>query len=52
MPPIVVPMRVRSDGVYGADLELTMAGRWTLVATGTLPGGARLDTSLDLSDVK
>jgi hypothetical protein len=45
-------MRVRSDGVYGADLELTMAGRWTLVATGTLPGGARLDTSLDLSDVK
>ncbi|HEX5107959.1 MAG TPA: FixH family protein [Vicinamibacterales bacterium] len=39
MAPVLVETREQPDGVYTASLELTMAGNWTLVASGTLADG-------------
>jgi hypothetical protein len=52
MSPVIAPLHDRGGGAYDATLALTMAGRWSLVASGTLPGGGRITATFDVADVK
>jgi len=52
MAPVVTDFKERGGGVYEGHLKLTMAGDWTLVATGELRGGVRLVKQLDLPGVR
>lgn len=47
MAPVLAEARERPDGVYEASLELTMAGAWTLVASGALADGRVITRTLD-----
>jgi hypothetical protein len=49
MAPVVAPLAARGDGVYAAPLELTMAGPWVVVASGTLADGRRVSATHDLN---
>jgi hypothetical protein len=46
MAPVVVQARDMNDGHYSGTMRLTMAGNWTLIATGQLPGGTRFHKQL------
>jgi hypothetical protein len=47
MAPVLADAREQSDGIYAARLDLTMAGHWTLVATGELADGTSITRTLD-----
>ena len=47
MAPVLAEAREHPDGVYEASLELTMAGAWTLVASGALADGRVITRTLD-----
>src|SRR5262245_37593587 len=47
MAPVLAETREQPDGVYTARLALTMAGNWTLVATGTLADGTVITRTVD-----
>ena len=47
MAPVLADAREQSDGIYAARLDLTMAGNWTLVATGELADGTSITRTLD-----
>jgi len=51
MAPIVAPAAERGDGIYEAQLQLTMRGEWILMVTGTLPDGRRLSHRIEIPDV-
>ena len=51
MRPVVVPARERTAGRYQGDIRFTMSGRWTLVASATLPDGTRVTRPLGGTDV-
>ena len=52
MAPVVTAATERADGVYEAALELTMAGGWTVVASGTLADGRRLMEAFEIPQVR
>jgi hypothetical protein len=41
MAPVIVKAQDMSNGHYSGTMRLTMAGNWTLIATGQLAGGTR-----------
>lgn len=49
MAPVVAPAAERAPGVYEAAVAFTMAGPWTLVATGTLDDGRRVMETYELA---
>jgi hypothetical protein len=51
MAPIVVETRETDAGTYTARLPLSMAGEWTLVATGMLPDGRRIAAQVERTAV-
>lgn len=51
MAPLVVETRETDAGTYTARMPFSMAGEWTLVATGTLPDGRRINAHAQRTDV-
>jgi hypothetical protein len=51
MAPIVVVASETEAGKYTARIPFSMAGEWTLVATGALPDGRRITSDLQHTDV-
>jgi hypothetical protein len=51
MAPIVVDASETEAGSYTARIPFSMAGEWTLVATGALPDGRRITSDLQHTDV-
>ena len=51
MAPLVVQTKETEAGTYTARIPFSMAGEWTLVATGSLPDGRRLVTHVERTDV-
>jgi hypothetical protein len=51
MAPVVAPAVESRPGVYEADIRFTMAGPWTLVASGATADGRRLTHTFDVPDV-
>jgi hypothetical protein len=52
MSPVIAIAAERGAGVYDVTLQFTMAGDWTLLVTGTLPGGRRVNHRIDLANVR
>ena len=52
MTPVVTGVIERSPGDYEALMPFSMAGDWTLVLTGELPGGGRFTRQLDVVGVR
>lgn len=52
MAPVVATLTERGGGTYEAPIELSMAGDWTLVVTGELPGGGRLTKQIEIAGVR
>jgi hypothetical protein len=48
MAPIVATAVERGDGVYQAELRLTMRGSWILLVSGELPDGRRITHRIDV----
>jgi hypothetical protein len=51
MAPLVVETRETDAGTYTARMPFSMAGEWTLVATGTLPDGRRINAHAERTNV-
>jgi hypothetical protein len=51
MTPVVVDARELAPGVYEAAVQFTMAGPWTLVASGVLSDGRRVTERFDVPGV-
>ena len=51
MTPLVADARETAPGIYIARIPFSMAGEWTLVATGTLPDGRRIAAHVERTDV-
>ncbi len=47
MAPLVVETRETAAGTYTARIPFSMAGEWTLVATGALPDGRRMTAHVE-----
>jgi hypothetical protein len=52
MTPVVTTVTERGAGEYEARFRFSMAGDWTLVLTGELPGGGRVTKELDVVGVR
>jgi len=52
MAPVSAMLMERGDGRYDAQMQFTMAGDWTLLVTGELPGGAPLKKQIDIAGVR
>ena len=52
MAPVVADATETVPGSYAIDLQLTMGGDWTVVASGALADGRRLTRSVDLKNVR
>ena len=52
MAPVIAPLAERGDGIYEARVQLTMAGDWTLVASGERAGGGRISEATTLRGVR
>jgi hypothetical protein len=48
MAPAIASATEREDGAYEAELQFTMPGDWTLLITGTLSNGRRVEHRIDL----
>jgi hypothetical protein len=46
MAPVIAQAQDMRNGHYSGTMRLTMAGNWTLIATGQLPGGIRFHRPL------
>jgi hypothetical protein len=51
MTPVIVPAHERDGGLYEGEIRFTMSGRWTIVASATLPDGTRVTRPLGGIDV-
>jgi hypothetical protein len=52
MAPVVARAVERAAGVYEAQVAFTMAGPWTLVASGTLADGRRVMKTFEVPEVR
>ena len=52
MTPVVTELRERSEGMYEAQLQLSMAGDWILVISGQLRDGTQIVKQIDLTGVR
>lgn len=52
MAPVVSDAVETVPGSYAVDMQLTMSGDWTIVASGALPDGRRITRSVDIRDVR
>ena len=52
MTPVVADLTERTEGVYEARLQLTMAGDWILVVSGQLRDGTHIVKQIDLAGVR
>jgi hypothetical protein len=52
MTPLVVPAAPRGNGVYEAQLQLTMAGEWTFVGVARLANGRRETHEIKVQEVR
>ena len=52
MAPVATDAEERSAGVYEADVQFTMTGAWTMVASVTLADGRRVTRTLDVPQVR
>jgi hypothetical protein len=52
MAPSIASAVEGADGVYEADLQLTMPGDWILLVSGTLPTGAAVERRIDVPGVR
>ena len=51
MTPVVVTTEEHDAGMYEGSIRFTMSGRWTLVASATMPDGTRVTRPLGATDV-
>jgi hypothetical protein len=49
MTPLIASAAERDDGVYQIRLRFTMRGDWTLVVSGELPDGRRINHRIDVN---
>jgi hypothetical protein len=52
MMPVVADLVERGDGVYEAQMQLTMGGDWILVVSGQLRDGTQIVKQIDLAGVR
>jgi hypothetical protein len=52
MAPLVAEAHETADGTYVARIPFSMAGEWTLVATGVLNDGSRIDPHVERTNVR
>ena len=52
MAPVLTRAAERAPGVYGAPIDLTMAGDWILLVSAETPDGRRLERRIDLGRVR
>ena len=51
MTPVVADARETADGIYVARISFSMAGEWTLVASGVLADGRRISALAERTNV-
>lgn len=52
MAPLVAEASETAAGIYIARIPFSMAGEWTLVASGSLPDGRRIAAHVERTDVR